>query len=221
MSMRSTLILRSSLVAAIAACAVLSGCHSTHLAAVWKDPTAGPLHFRKPIVIFVSKSETFRRTMEDKLAARIPHAIPSYRVLQSTDGADGAAIRQQLADAGFDGAIIMRVVQVNEELTYTPGAYWYGAPYGFAGYWRTAWGYPYDPAYVNENVIVSMETEIYNLKNDKLLWAARSETTNPQSVNKLEDSVIRHIIKALEKEGMLTSDACARLPLCASAVLGN
>ena len=207
--MSSRTIHRLSRVAVLAGCTLLSAAcyHSTELAATWHEPNPKPLHFRKMIVVFVTKSETFRRTMEDKLADQFPNAVQSYKVLKTTDVsdvADGAKIRQQLAREGFDGALLMRVVNVDQRLTYTPGTYWYGPPYyTFAGYWGTAWGYPYDPGYVNEDVIVSIETQIYSLQNDKLIWAGRSETTNPRSVSRLGDSVIKHVKKKLEKQGFL------------------
>jgi len=43
-----------------------------------------------------------------------------------------------------------------------------------------------------------------------MIWAARSETTNPASAGKLTDSVIRHVTKALRKGGYL---AMLRHPL--------
>lgn len=210
--MRRTLFTRLSGSAALAAILAGSGCmHSTRLAATWRDPSAQPLHFRKPITVFVTKSETLRRTMEDKLAAQFPGAVPSYKVFGSKEITDGAAIRRGLAESGFDGAIIMRVASVDERITYTPGSYWYGPPYySFAGYWGNAWGYPYDPGYVSEDRIVSIETQIYNLNNDKLIWAARSETTNPQSVGRLGDSVIRHVMEGLRKDGLVLSYAPER-----------
>ena len=149
--------------------------------------------------------------------------MPSYRVLASSDISDGAAIRQQLAAGGFDGAVMMRVTNVTDRLSYTPGTYWYGGPpyYSFAGYWGTAWGYPFDPTYVTEDQIVSIETQIYSLTSDKLIWAARSETTNPRSVSKLGDSVIRHVTKELRKEGLMAAGVCAPPLQCAAQPAGN
>ena len=190
----------------VAGAVLLSGCwHRTQLAATWRDPSASPMHFQHPIAIFVSKSETFRRTMEDKMASKFMNGVPSYRVLASTDVEDGAAIRKQLASAGYDGAIIMRVANVDQRVvSYTTGRYWSGAPYySFAGYWGSAWGYPYDPGYVETDMIVSIETQLYSLTSDKLVWAARSETTDPSSVGKLGDSVMRHVMKELEKERLV------------------
>jgi len=72
-------------------------------------------------------------------------------------------------------------------------------------YWGTAWGYPYDPGYIAQDRIVSMETQIYALATDKLVYAARSETTNPRSVNKLVDSVLRHVMEELQKENVVAT----------------
>ncbi len=193
--------------AAVAAAVALTGCyHSTQMAATWADPSAHSLRFQHPIAVFVTTSETMRRSVEDRMASKFSNATPSYRVLTTVDSTNGAQVRQQLAGMGFDGAIIMRVVAVTDKLAYVPGSYWYGGPYySFAGYWGTAWGYPYDPGYVTQNQIVSMETQIYALAADKLVYAARSETTNPSSVNKLIDSVLRHVMEELQKENVIAS----------------
>jgi hypothetical protein len=204
--------------AVLVAAVALSGCyHSTRLAATWRDPGAGPIHFRQPIVVFVSKDAVFRRTMEDKLASHFPNAVQSYRVLSDADMTDGTKVLHLLDKSGYDGAIIMDVVNVANVVSYTPGTYWYGPPYySFAGYWGTAWGYPYDPGYISNDVVVSIETQIYNLRTDKLIWAARSETTDPKSVGKLGDSVIKHVMQELRKEGLVAlvcggSDLCGQL----------
>jgi hypothetical protein len=208
--------------AVLAGAVALSGCyHSTRLAATWRDPGAGPLRFRQPIVVFVTKDDLLRRTMEDKMASHFPNAVQSYRVLGSSELGDGKRVLNDLEQKGFDGAIMMNVVNVANVVTYTPGTYWYGPPYySFAGYWGSAWGYPYDPGYVSSNVVVSIETQIFNLKNDKLVWAARSETTDPSSVNKLGDSVLKHVMQELQKEGLVAL-MCGVSEACAERMVGH
>jgi hypothetical protein len=58
---------------------------------------------------------------------------------------------------------------------------------------------------VSTTQIVTVETNIYNLKSDKLVFAARSETSDPSSVGKLIRSVMRHINEELKKSGMMAS----------------
>jgi hypothetical protein len=207
--------------AAVAAIA-LSGCyHSTQLAATWRDPNAERIRFREPIVVFVSKDDAFRRTMEDKMASHFANAVQSYRVLTNVDMANSTRVLNQLHQRGYDGAIIMDVVNVQNVVSYTPGTYWYGAPYyGFTPYWDNMWGYAYDPmAVASTNTVVSIETQIYSLHNDKLLWAARSETTDPRSVGKLGDSVLKHVVHELQKEG-LVAVLCADVT-CATGTVSH
>src|SRR5438046_9947630 len=108
----------------------------------------------------------------------------------------------RLRRAGFDGAIMMRVADVSTRTSYVSGADWDDRPCPFAGYWGYAWATPYDPGYVVEDRVVTIETQIYSLANDRLIFAARSETINSHSAGKLTDSVIRHIREQLRKDGL-------------------
>jgi hypothetical protein len=170
--------------------------------------------------VFVTKDEALRRTLEDKMADELPNTVPSYRVLRSSDIADTAGIVRRLRKEGFDGAIIMRVVTVDTRVTYSPGAYWYGPPYySFSNYWGTAWGYPYDPGYVYANQIVTIETQIYSLTNEKLIWAGRSETTDPRTAGKLAHSVVGRVVRALKKDGLLALMTCYETHRCDAVAL--
>jgi hypothetical protein len=205
--------MRSITIALIAAPALLStACfHKTQLAATWHEPQALPLHFQHGVAIFVTRDEALRRSVEDRLVSQFPNMTPSYRVVPVVDS---TTPRQEavafLKEAGFDGAIIMRVVDVSITQTYVAGNYWYGRPYGFAGYWGDAWASPYDPGYVVADRVVTVETQIYSLAKDQLLFAARSETTNPSSAKELTKSVIRHIREQLHKDGLLVSIGTTR-----------
>jgi hypothetical protein len=184
------------------------GCwHATELAATWYDPHAGTANFHHAVAVFVSSDASVRRSVEDDLARNFPNTVPSYRVMEEIRTDDQDKIADALRGKGFDGAIIMRVVDVALQTTYVPGTYWYPQPYGFAGYWRTAWASPYDPGAFAVDRIVTVETQVYSLKEDKLLFAARSNTTNPSSATKLTESVMRHVRKRMEKDGLLVAQA--------------
>jgi hypothetical protein len=182
---------------------LLTACRATQLAAVWNDPTARRPAFHRTVAVFATSDETLRRTVEDRLASRYPNAVPSYRVLPSASTNDRAGIVRALSDSGFDGAIVMRLISVNDNVAYAPGAYWDARPYSFSGYWNLAWAYPYDPGYVSVNRIYTAETEIYNVHSEQLIFAARSETTDPASIAKLVDSIMRHITEELRKRQLL------------------
>ncbi len=203
------------------ALALATGCwRRTELAATWHEPNATLLNFNRTVAVFVTTDESLRRASEDQLAAVFPNTIPSYRILPNVANIDKGTILQELRKQGFDGAISMRVTNVSQQLTYTAGynggPYWGGA-YGFGGYWDNAWAYPYNPYYVTTTQIVSVETNVYSLAQDKLVFAALSQTSDPANVGKLVRSVMRHINEQLRKDGMIVMSPAPSLPSEADA----
>lgn len=177
--------------------------HSTQLAATWSDPTAQQVHFHKTVTVFVTKDEAMRRSIEEQLAGRFAGGVPSYTIIRTIEPDDHGAILDQLRGTGFDGAVIMRVIDVSTRVSYLAGSYWYATPHSFNGYWNAAWAYPFDPTYVSTDRIVSVETQVYSLNDDKLIFAARSETTNPASARKLAASIMRHLTTDMKKKGLI------------------
>jgi hypothetical protein len=176
----------------------------TELINTWHEPNASVLNFRKSVAVFVSTDEGMRRSVEDQLSMKFPNTMPAYRVIPNAGAENQNTILEKMRGAGFDGAIVMRVLDVQERLTWNPGSYW-GPNYGFGGYWGSSWAYPYNPGYITVNQIVTVETQIYSLAQDKLVFAARSETTDPKNVGKLIRSVMRHIDEELRKSRMMAS----------------
>ena len=183
---------------------VLAGCaHSTELATSWRDPAATSARFHHVIALFVSRDVALRRAAEDRLASQIPGAVPAYTVVPDSQVRDASRVQQLVREAGFDGAVVMRVVGVEYQPNYAAGNAWYAGPTDLWGYWGSSWGYVYDPGYVSPDKIVTVESAVYSVPDNKLIWAGRTETFNPSSLKKLIDSVVKVSVKRMRKEGLL------------------
>jgi hypothetical protein len=78
------------------------------------------------------------------------------------------------------------------------GPYW-GGGWGWGGYgWATA-GYP-GPIV---DTIVKVETKVYSLPDNKLLWAGISNTTDPSKLDKMVSDVAKKATKEMEKQGLI------------------
>ena len=143
--------------------------------------------------------------MESHLVTRIANSTASYQVLTEDETRDANRAKAKIASAGFDGAVIIRYVGTDKQTTYVPGTTWWGpAPYGsMYGYWGYGWGAVYDPGYLVTDTIISLEALVFDVKNDKLLWASRSETTNPSSMNDLVNSLIDATVREMKKQKVL------------------
>jgi len=191
---------------ALAGTVALTGCASTSLRQSWKDPGATSLlPPGKVLVVAMSDNPSVRRAAEDELVRRIgaDRAEASYRVLADADLRDTESAKRKVAAGGFNYALVLRPVSQSQELTYVPGTIT-PAPYrgGFWGYYGYGWGAYYDPGYVRTDTIVQIETLLYRLDEDKVVWAGLSETVNPSSAEKVVGEIAKLVGKDLAKKGL-------------------
>ena len=191
-TVRSTL-----LVAAL----VLSGCASTRIVSQWNDPDMAKGKYDKILVVFQHSDSSYRRALEDAMAAGIPRATPLYKVMTDADAKDDNKTSAILKQQGFDTLVIMRLVSTEKELSYVPGTMHYGgAPYARAwGGYRYGWGAVYDPGYMRTDTTATVGTNVYSLTNEALVWTTRSETMNPNTPVALVQEVVKANTEAVRK----------------------
>ncbi len=170
---------------ALVALAVLSGCASTRVVNQWEMSDPGPA-FRKLLVVGMTDNQSVRRTFEDEfvkaLQARGVQAIPSYTLIPEAGRVPEARLDAAVKQAGAEGVITARVVQVNQQVDVVPSGppmYW-GPPWGFYGWYGSAWGpvYAYPPQVVTRDVVYA-EVRLYRAASDALVWAATTQTFAP------------------------------------------
>lgn len=195
---------------AISSLLLLQACGpSTKITKSWRDPTStiNPQTFSKVVVSAFIKDESGRRTVEDELVKRLNgKATASYTMdFKSLDTSNGSrAIEEKLKSEGFDGALVMRLVDVEKELNYVPGST-YPTYYGrYGGYYGYAYGAYGSPGYYQEDKVYTIETNIYSLKTDKLMWSGTTATTNPSNLNKTINEIADVIVEKMVSEGFLT-----------------
>jgi hypothetical protein len=77
----------------------------------------------------------------------------------------------------------MRLAGKETRVNYSPAVYsgpYYGSFWG--GYWGYGWGYANTPGYITTDSVVKVETLVYSLEQDKLVWAGVSRTVDPTKV---------------------------------------
>jgi hypothetical protein len=170
----------------------------------WVAPDVANYKFDHILTICVTKDDTIRQTVEDAMAARAKkgNAFPSYNILEEADLRDKERAKRKILQMGFDGAVIMRPLRVEDRVNYVPGSYppYYGS---FWGYYGWAWPTLYAPDYVYTDRIVQVETTIFSIKEDKLLWTTLSETTNPKSARDVVLEIAKVISKEARKRGLV------------------
>ncbi|HEU4618762.1 MAG TPA: hypothetical protein VFV10_12035 [Gammaproteobacteria bacterium] len=202
--------------AAAAAAAGLSACASSGFVSSWQAPDAEPLQVQgaKVAAVVMMQDEGSRRDAEDALAREITArggvGIPSYTVLPRPRFDDEATARAAMESAGVAGAVVMRPVGTRTELAATPSAYttlsynrfWGGGYYAFG--WASPWVGVAVPVEVHSDTIVSIETLVYSLRQNKLVWAGQTTSRNPPNVDRLVRETAAKVAKELARRGLLS-----------------
>jgi len=179
---------------------LLTACATTQLNTVWKDPNYQTRPARI-MVIGVARNPIDRRLFEDEfvaqLKARGTEAIASYTVLPDRQQDDHVVIAAKVKELGADTILITRLVSKKIVQTYVPGTAYYPPPYygSWPDYYGYGYRYMYTPGYIAEDEYAVIETNLYEARSDKLVWAATSET----GISGSDLSVIRGYIAVMVK----------------------
>ena len=180
---------------------LLASCGSTNVVTQWHDPATTQLHFSKVLALCITKDQSLRRAAEGELCKQISsvECKPAYFAIPDSmlDKKDEA--KALVTRAGFDGAVVVRVVDTREKVTYKPPSY--GRT--FWGYYGRAWPVAYDPGYYRTDQILRLETSIYSITQDQLLWVGTTETINPRSLPETVEAVVTAIRNELERDKLI------------------
>jgi hypothetical protein len=176
---------------------ILASCASTKMTNTWIDPTAQGAGLSKIAVVSLSPDPGLRRMAEDSAASQITGAVaePSYRYVSDADVRNQEAVKAQLLAHGFDGALVMRVAAVTEQVRS------YGAPYfTFDAYYAWAGSAVFSPGYLQTDTIVHVVSNLYSLPENKLIWSGVSRSFDPSSTKALMNDVSKTVAKSLVKD---------------------
>lgn len=184
---------------------LLAACASSPYTSTWSAPGVQPMQVSgaKVAAIVIAKDESTRRNGEVTLARELDRlgavGVPLHEIAPGVNMQDEAKVRAAVESAGVSGAVVMRPTRVDKELSST----YYGGPsYGsmWGGYYGYGWG---GASEINTDTIVSVETLVYTLPDNKLVWAGQSRTTNPGNVDSMVKQLSRQAAAEMEKAGVL------------------
>lgn len=187
---------------------LFTACATTQITSAWKDPSYQEQP-RKIFVIGITKKPINKRIFEDEfvrqLKARNVNAVASYTVMPDEKQNDHTVIAAKVKELDADVVLISRLVSTKTVQYYVPGSTYYPPSYygncwDYYGYCSQA---VYTPGYTAEDEYALMEINLYNARNDKLIWSATSETEILGSDQEQIISYINVMVNAMAEHKLL------------------
>jgi hypothetical protein len=198
-------------------------CSSTTMSGSWSD-TGYKGQIKNVFIIGVAKDELNRRIFEDtfsnKLGPQGVKTVSSYRSFSASEKVDRETIVEAMTANGCDSVLLTKLIGQRTETVTNPGyasgyssrygGYGRGG-YGRGGYGRGGWGsyynrsydVVYQPATTTEFVILTVESVLYDLKTEEMIWSAQLETVLEGNLEKMMQDYVEIVTKDLKEKNLI------------------
>ncbi len=196
---------------------LLSSCANTKISQSWVEPS-NTKSYNDLLIIGIAESEQNRRAYEsyfiEELKSRKIEAEASYKLIKSDQTIDRDTVAKAIEGLDIDGVIVTHLVAVDEETVYRNTGYgggyggyggYYGAGHygGMYSYYPQVNSYVNNPGYYTTHETYTLETNLYDVKTEELVWSARSRSFSPESVDEVIVDVTKLLIKDLEDKNLI------------------
>jgi hypothetical protein len=197
---------------------LLSSCANTKISQSWVEPNHNK-SYNDLLIIGIGESEQTRRAYESNFVEELNRhkieALASYTLIKSDEEFDRDTVVKAIEGLDIDAVLVTHLVGVDEETVYRStggyGSYGYGGGYyrgghygGLYSYYPHVNSYVHDPGYYTTHETYTLETNLYDVKSEELIWSARSRTFSPESVDEVIVDLTKLLIKDLEDKKLIT-----------------
>ena len=77
------------------------------------------------------------------------------------------------------------------------------AEFGYYGYYGRLYAYYRDPGYVGTSTTVHLESNLYRVETEKLIWSGETKTWNKETKGEIIEDVIRVVVADLKKNKLI------------------
>ncbi|MBW1890269.1 MAG: hypothetical protein JRI93_07060 [Deltaproteobacteria bacterium] len=155
------------------------------------------------LVIAITGNEHNRRLFEQKFVAQLKsfgiEAISSEEVIPMPPDLEmeRAVIMEAVNQHENDAVIITHLIDKDVEDVYSRGHR------GFHGFYYSRYRYAHDTGYSSTSTTLRLETNLYAVETDNLIWSGESRAWGKDSQDKIIDDVIRAVISNLYENKLI------------------
>ncbi len=182
----------------------------TDIIGEWQDNTYQKGNIQKVLLLGIVNKEKplLRRNFEDGMKKAFEDggisATPSMDHMPYDVAIDSTTFEKYFKELQVDAVVVARLVAMDASRDYKAGYLYtipYNSYYGFYGYYNAGLQYANSAGYLSQEVVVVLETNIYETTNKKLIWSGVSETVEPDKASDVINSFGNELVNRLKSEG--------------------
>ena len=191
---------------------LLSACGaSVKMIGSWTNDSMAGYHIDNVLVIGISRQDITRNLWEDtfvellgkeNIKAQASHIVMAGKVMEP----DRQSVISAVKKSGADTVLITRVVDSKSVKEETPGVvYFEPAPFyvGMNDYFGHAYSSVYSQPVSVSKTTVRLESNVYDVATEKLIWTAQSEVIDPELLKTDFDKMVNVFLADLQKKKLI------------------
>ncbi len=204
--------------------ALFNACQTTKLVGSWKKPEATPKKFTSLGVVAMIPNMSNRTLVETSVAGELRSkgiaATATFDIFPLAGKKDivkeldidpeelKKMVKARIQKFEFDAILIVGVLDVQKESRYNQGAsFSFAFPvydYTYYGYYNYAYSTIHYPGYYTTNTTYFVESNLYDVNTENLIWTGQTKTEDPQSVAKEAPDFAKLIVNEMISKNALS-----------------
>jgi hypothetical protein len=172
---------------------------------VWKSPEVSQLNFagKKVAALVITDSQSLQMSGEEaltrELTARGVIGTATYRFVPREELKTADKAKEWFERVKVEGVVAVRPLKRETGQEYSPVVWSSGYYPNFWGYYGYGWSNVYVIPTSRETTTITVETLVYDLARNQLVWAGVSETRDPKNLQDFVKDLVNAVVREMKK----------------------
>jgi len=186
---------------------MLSCSPSTQLTDVYVDETFSGTEFKKILVLGLTTDEWKKKVYENEFRSQLispnVEVLTAWQELPKGEQLNKETFEKYFKDKNVDAVLVAIEGGESTDKTLYSGGGSSHVYVGFYGFYASTASFYFNSEYLAEEKIVHMRTNLYETKDAKLIWSAKSQSYEPANTGDVIKAVSKNVVGELNRLGYI------------------
>ena len=181
---------------------------STQMSDIYVDDSFTGTGLKKILVLGLTTDEWKKKVYENEFRSKLMsynvEVLTAWQELPKGEQLNKETFEKYFKDKNVDAVLVaIEGGESTDKTLYTAGSGNVYVGVGFYGFYASTASYYFNSDYLAEEKVVHMRTNLYETKDAKLIWSAKSQSFEPKNTGDVVKTVSKNVVGELYRQGFI------------------
>jgi len=181
---------------------------STQMSDIYVDDSFTGTGLKKILVLGLTTDEWKKKVYENEFRSKLMsydvEVLTAWQELPKGEQLNKETFEKYFKDKNVDAVLVaIEGGESTDKTLYTAGSGNVYVGVGFYGFYASTASYYFNSDYLAEEKVVHMRTNLYETKDAKLIWSAKSQSFEPKNTGDVVKTVSKNVVGELYRKGFI------------------